>query len=269
MNLYFVQQKISRSPDISIPATGGTVAGEKIFSSSREHQLHDENEIKTLFDELEKEPDDIQWNVVMEILCKSNHYAKLKSDTGDYPLHYACLNEAPEEVVLKIVELYPEATQHKHHRNGDYPLHDACWKQSETVVLELIKLFPEAAKCNNNFSCNYPLHIACRRNQPETVIKKLVQLCPEALQKKNNSFEFLPVQEACAWNASLSLIKLLVFCYPAALDIVDQQNRTLLDLARKPLVYRAQVDENVEWLNGIDVNKLVRKFVVRFFGTNC
>lgn len=250
---------------------------------------------KLLFDELKKIhfAESIDWNIVSAILLRyKEDCAKLTSNEGQYPLQYMCKKQAPEEIIIQIIELYPEAAMHMDD-DGGYPLHYACSNnQSEAVALELIRVFPDAAK-NKDINGWYPLHFACSCRQSETVVQELIRVFPEAAThadklygnyplhfacqnkpsvsvvqelinafpegiKHQNRFDYLPLHLACAWNAKLSVIKLLVFLYPAALGIVENNKKKPLDLARQPFGNsRTPIYENVEWFNkGIKAYKL-------------
>jgi hypothetical protein len=72
-----------------------------------------------------------------------------KDVNGSIPLHYACKNTAPLEVVQLLVEQWPEAVK-KTTVNGSLPLHYACSNRASLQVIEyLVEQWPEAIKTKN------------------------------------------------------------------------------------------------------------------------
>lgn len=79
-------------------------------------------------------------------------------DEENSSLLESIFSEKSVNAVLLLIERDP--TQVRRRSNGNYPLHAACWHaQYETVILKLIELFPQAAKEKNSYG-DYPLHIA-------------------------------------------------------------------------------------------------------------
>lgn len=172
-----------------------------------------------LFNEFDnKLLDEIDWNVVMHILLQNKNCAKLQNFLGQYPLHLACEYYAPEDIVFRIIDLYPDAAQ-----------------------------------CKDNYLESYPLHFACRSNQTDNVVLKLIDMFPHAVQFQDKN-GLLPLHCACVCKAPLSIIKLLVLHYPVALEIRDNDSKTPLDWAACFPIDETVV----EWLNSVDgARKLV------------
>jgi ankyrin repeat protein len=71
---------------------------------------------------------------------------KEKSADGDYPLHSACEENQLEEVVIRLIDGFPQAAMEEG-KDGDYPLHLACkYNQSSTVIFTLLDLNLMAAR---------------------------------------------------------------------------------------------------------------------------
>jgi Ankyrin repeat len=93
--------------------------------------------LKTAFDqlklELEKWPPDFE--KVRQIISANKHLVNEPiGDNGEYVLHYACLKNAPSNIVIEFIHVNPLAVQQKND-DGCYPLHLACENyQSESVI---------------------------------------------------------------------------------------------------------------------------------------
>jgi ankyrin repeat protein len=86
------------------------------------------------------------WSKVREILLADNSLDLLKEmDTYDNtPLHAAIGYQAPDDVILSLIELHPQATK-IHGANEWLPLHVAAmWGSSRNVLEQLIRQHPSA-----------------------------------------------------------------------------------------------------------------------------
>jgi len=69
-----------------------------------------------------------------------------KNENDDYPLHLACMHNAPLEIIDKILAAWPDAAKYPDMRKW-YPLHWAALaRMQQAVIIEnLLPLCPEAA----------------------------------------------------------------------------------------------------------------------------
>jgi len=163
----------------------------------------------------------------------------IKSWGGRTPLHHACENNAPLEVVQFVAQRCPHDIQARDNYSN-LPLHLVCGnpKASLEVVKFLTDLDENTAKARSRFGLmesrtgipwghdgDYtPLHHACGEGAPLDVMKLLVDLYPEALKLGGKD---LPLHLACARkNPSLDVLKFLVSAYPPALQVVSKDGCT-------------------------------------------
>lgn len=96
--------------------------------------------------------DQSKWEYLLEALKED---ADLQSETrrchkGDLPLHLVCENKAPDELILQILKLNPDAVKQES-SNGNLPLHIAVQKNiGQDVLLHIIRLHPAALDYRNN-----------------------------------------------------------------------------------------------------------------------
>jgi len=112
------------------------------------------------------------------------------------PIHEACENGAPSDVVKALLDAYPYAVKMKD-LGGDLPLHSACCERcSEMVILTLLQANPEASS-EANGEGRLPLHLACRQGVDIDVIDKLIACYHRAVQTPD-FYSLLPLHWACA-----------------------------------------------------------------------
>mmetsp|Transcript_14770 Transcript_14770/g.21096 ORF Transcript_14770/g.21096 Transcript_14770/m.21096 type:complete len:431 (+) Transcript_14770:208-1500(+) len=145
------------------------------------------------------------------------------------PLHQACENGAPSEVVKALLEAYPYAVQMKD-SGGDLPLHLACRERaSKAVLLTLLEADPKASKVADDEG-RLPLHLACRQGADVEVIDQMLIYYHRA-SRIQDSYFLLPLHWACAQNANASIVKSLLRAHPHAVDEKDKWGRSALSLA--------------------------------------
>ena len=72
---------------------------------------------------------------------------KEKDNQEKLPLHYACENNAPPQVLEFMVQQYPDSVMEKD-KDDLLPLHYACDKDAPLQVLEfLVQQYPDALLC--------------------------------------------------------------------------------------------------------------------------
>jgi len=93
-----------------------------------------------------------KWEYLLETLKEDSD---LQSDTrcfynGDLPLHLVCEKRAPDELILQIIKLNPNAVKEER-SNGNLPLHIAAQKSiGKDILQHIIRLHPAALDHHNN-----------------------------------------------------------------------------------------------------------------------
>ena len=106
------------------------------------------------------------------------------SGTPHLPIHLACLNLAPTEIIHLLIEAYPDGSTAKG-KHGFNPLHLACKKSlPDDVILELIQQCPSAVSQKDEYG-RMPLHLACKSNLSIFVMKTLIDAYPESITMKD------------------------------------------------------------------------------------
>jgi ankyrin repeat protein len=95
------------------------------------------------------------------------------------PIHIACKNKAPREILDILLKHYPEAIYAKDD-NGMLPLHFSCASGSAVSAISLLlDCFPESIACAD-VNGMLPLHYACKSGDCDA-IKLLTERHPAAL----------------------------------------------------------------------------------------
>jgi FOG: Ankyrin repeat len=128
-----------------------------------------------------------QWDRTIERLEKAPEEASYWVVDKDYPrlpIHLACSNAAPKEVVESLLDAYPEACLAKD-GSGSHPLHLACEKAlGIEVVSLLLKKSRKAARVKDEIG-RLPLHLACASGANSEVVKALVDAYPQSCYMKD------------------------------------------------------------------------------------
>ena len=135
-----------------------------------------------------------------------------RSQYGNLPIHIAAYWQAPTEVSLKLLELYPESAREKTN-NGWLPIHHAArYQVPAEVVLKLLEVYPESVgeKLEDGY---LPIHIAAQHKAPAKVSLKLLELYPESSREKNNKGR-LPIHHAARYQAPTEVSLKLLELYP-------------------------------------------------------
>lgn len=144
------------------------------------------------------------------------------------PLHHACENKAPSEVVKALIEAFPSGVGMKD-SGGDLPLHLACRERaSKSVISYLLHADPEAAKVEDDEG-RLPLHLACRQGAGVEIIDNLI-ISYHRAARTADSYSLLPLHWACAQNATPEVIESLLRANPDAVDNKDKWGRTPMSL---------------------------------------
>ena len=109
---------------------------------------------------------------------------------GNLPLHLALYNRADPELVLRLLEMNPEAACEAARSGGGLPLHCALESKAQpdlAVVRRLLALYPQAVHTANSYGA-MPLHIALGHTAPApALIGLLVAAHPNAVCQGDSS----------------------------------------------------------------------------------
>ena len=97
------------------------------------------------------------------------------------PLHYACIVQAPIDLVKALVDVHPLAASAECQEYDMLPLHLACQHGAHPSVVEaLLSTHTDAAAAPDAFDL-LPLHLACTQGASVVVIEALVEAFPDAV----------------------------------------------------------------------------------------
>lgn len=114
---------------------------------------------------------------------------------GQLPLHLAIWHGAPADVVVRLLEQYPESALQPATNSDWLPLHIALQaKAKPSVILTLLEAHPAAAAQAAAYGW-LPLHLAARRDASSGVVDALLRAHPGALGALSDSGE-TPLQLA-------------------------------------------------------------------------
>ena len=136
---------------------------------------------------------------------------RTRDDNGKLPIHIACQNKAPVEVLALFVEIDP-ATLQIADRNGALPLHDCCCGVVDnSSVICLIEQGGVSTLAARNQDGAMPLHVLCGSTNPSlrTVQYMIHSFCGSvAAQTNDGQYPFFIA--ASSSTASLSVVYELV-----------------------------------------------------------
>ena len=155
------------------------------------------------------------FKVVHELIKVFPNAVTHMDDNGVYPFMYIRDEVVPEYLVETLLENMTNVAIETQLDSRNNPLTSAIqYHQLVPVVLKFIELFPDAVqqKTDND---EYPLHIACKGNSaPLSIIKALVSHYPDALLEKcigvdDNGQKYLPLELAVLTGKNQDIIEFL------------------------------------------------------------
>ena len=157
-------------------------------------------------------------------LVEQNPQSVRKSWFGHLPLHWACINNAPTEVVRILLESFPDSSKVP----GDLhnlPLHLACYNGSSFDVIKLLlESYNEAANIKGEYG-RHALHFACLNGASHDVINVLCEANINAASEKGD-LGYLPLHLACKNRAGIDVVRRLLVAYPEGAKERDDSGRT-------------------------------------------
>lgn len=152
--------------------------------------------------------------------------------SGMSPLGYAMMTNASSDVVLSLLEAYPQAVIEADEFQK-YPLHYGVENHQDaqiiTVVTGLRSKFNVGPLCDGN--SNTPLHLAMRHNRPLEVVQALLTF-PHDSEVPDDSGN-LPLHVGMAANASVESIKAVLYSYKGAAATRNKRGETPLHVGMK------------------------------------
>jgi len=128
-----------------------------------------------------------QWERAVDKVAKSPEEASYWVEDTDYPrlpIHLACSNAAPRDLIQALLDAYPEGCMAKE-GSGSYPLHLACDNALplETVIT-LLANYPKATRIKDEIG-RLPLHLACASGAELSIVKVLIDAYPGSCSMKD------------------------------------------------------------------------------------
>jgi ankyrin repeat protein len=108
---------------------------------------------------------------------------------SNLPLHLECQHQCRSAIIMKCIELYPEALAIEN-KDGALPLHLLLWSSSSTIenVLMMIEKYPEALRIegcqpySNAKNHRYlPIDIECKNRCRSVILSRCIELYPQSL----------------------------------------------------------------------------------------
>ena len=142
---------------------------------------------------------------VVQLLISKGAKVNQPDEYGSTPLHVACAKGAPLEVVQLLIS--KGANIHQKNEWGETPLHYACANGASLDVVQL--LISKGAKVNQPSKEGLtPLHYACAKGAPLEVVQLLISKGAKVNQPSKEGLT--PLHYACAKGAPLEVVQLLI-----------------------------------------------------------
>ncbi|CAB9499375.1 expressed unknown protein [Seminavis robusta] len=166
------------------------------------------------------------------LYCRLVYHAPYGHPFSELPLHQACRNGVPLQIIQLLVERFPESVWIPNEK-GELPLHAACGRYCQRsrhridgtlqwhcscgsvckrkgghdleVIQYLIDIYPEALTVAGKRNC-FPLHHAVQSGASLEIIQVLVEAAPQVLQAKRR----------IGCRASLRSASKITFAYPSS-----------------------------------------------------
>lgn len=197
-------------------------------------------------------------------LIRNNHnFVRLRSVGGLFPLFRAILLRCCSDVILALIDAYPDALAFGAPFCEDIeimfktmpraywlelkcqylPIHVAIGLQvDKTVISEMIRRMPASLRAFGTMEGLLPLHCAACCSNNVDVVREILNGCPDAISQYSSS-GLLPLHLAAAKNSNPAVAKLLLDAYPEALRTCDRSGHE-----RLPLHHAARSNPNAEVL---------------------
>jgi len=181
------------------------------------------------------------WEKVLDLIDPQSA-AVVDETFNNLPIHYACANEAPANVIYKLLEAYPAGASERDWQ-GKLPLHMALDTQQVDVhaVNSLLEYFPGGAKSRDDNN-QIPLQLAIQKNvAAEVLILLALSDLPisedgQVLNDHEFSWSCILDSEDVSIESSISVVKDVFSRYPehasALAHSKDRRGREVIDFVR-------------------------------------
>ena len=144
-----------------------------------------------------------------------------RDDSGKLPIHMACRNKAPFEVLLILVEMDPTTLQLAD-KSGALPIHTLCGSRAPTEYASvhfLVELGGVGTLAARNQDGALPLHVLCGSTYPSLrIVQYLIHSVPTSVTVQTNAGQY-PFMLAASdtSEASLSVVYALLRANPSVM----------------------------------------------------
>jgi ankyrin repeat protein len=147
-----------------------------------------------------------------------------KSSNYPFALHIATRYNQPENVLLQLINEYPQAVKEKDYDKASdypYPLHFACCycQSSDIALLRLMDVYPEAVAYKSGKKGTYPFILACKYNQSDQILLHLIKVWPHITKMKLRTGGY-PLHIVCYLYKLFKVIMTLIRIYPKAVGLL-------------------------------------------------
>jgi len=159
---------------------------------------------------------DTNMEVIKQLMMFSPRLSRLPDKKGMLPLHYAAKYSNNIDLILKLLQSYPNGTVQQTTDTLETPLHLVCYNSNTNAPLIfeiLIKANPLAARMHDKIG-NIPLHSACMfinwRSEEKQImiITALLSAYSDGIHTLNHKGT-IPLYRAASFGMHLNVIKLL------------------------------------------------------------
>ena len=140
-----------------------------------------------------------------------------RDESGKLPIHIACRNNAPVEVLALIVEQDPTTLHMADFTSGALPLHECCCGAvDDSSVIFLVEQGGVGTLAARNRNGALPLHVLCGSQNPSLrIVQFMIQSFSGSLAARTNAGRYPFMIAACeSSTASLSVVYELVRTNP-------------------------------------------------------
>jgi hypothetical protein len=144
--------------------------------------------------------------------CREGFFEGIKK-ADVLPLHEACANTAPYEVVAAMVACYPEGVYSYESAYRRLPIHIACRKNADVRVIQLLLQYYANGSLEPDLLGRLPLHYALSNGAQDDVVQALLDCKPDSARGTDKR-GWLPLHVACSVGASTNVISRILKAYP-------------------------------------------------------
>ncbi len=179
--------------------------------------------------------DDRSWEQIRKWLHQhSSRDAQLAAERrGDYdttPLHLACRNGPPLDIVQMLIAASP-VTVSMSDSFGWLPLHYACANQASQEVLKVLaEQYPESKTCVDK-RMRTPLHFALGHTDQPADVTTVILLSETGAALFADENGMLPLHYACAYGVGEDVLRVLTDNHIQTIIATDKRGRTPIHFA--------------------------------------